>query len=209
MNTYSITRLLVMKKSVENELTTLLSSKESEISTVIKSTASQAEKDKLRAKQKSLLDRMTAAMRKRDLIATAIAESNAKTTVTINGVGFTVTAAIDRKNNIEKEKQLCNLLTKAGTAVQKQLDVSERQIENEVAQRAQILVGRDKAVTKEALDLVKASVEDTLKLEVVEPCDLLALVMEKRASIDSFMAEIDIALNESNATTKIELDLTV
>lgn len=64
-------------------------------------------------------------------------------------------------------------------------------------------------VTKEALDLVKASVEDVLKLEVIEPCDLYALVMAKRAVIDHFMEEIDIALNESNATTLVEVDLNV
>lgn len=54
---------------------------------------------------------------------------------------MTVTAAIDRKNNIEKEKQFCNLLTTAGKSVQKQLEYAERQMENEIKERAQILVG--------------------------------------------------------------------
>lgn len=206
---YSITRLLVMKKSLEKDLDGYLSSPASELTVTVKASTSHTDKEKLQAKQKAFLDRLTATFKKRDRIATAIAESNARTVVSVNGVNMTVTAAIDRKNNIEKEEQFCNLLTTAGKSVQKQLEYAERQMENEIKERAQILVGRDKAVTKEALDLVKASVEDLLKLEVIEPCDLYALVVAKRAVIDHFMEEIDIALNESNATTLVEVDLNV
>lgn len=206
---YSITRLLVMKKSVEKELNRLLDQKANSVSTVVKATMSASDKDKLKARQKAFLDSLTAAMTKRDMIATAIAESNAVTKVTVNGKEMTVTAAIDRKNNIDKEKLFCNLLSTAGTHNERMLERAERQIEEEASNRAQILAGRDKAVTKEALDLAKSSVEELYKMEVVEPCDIFKLALTKRTAIDAFMEEIDIALNESNATTMVELDLAV
>jgi hypothetical protein len=206
---YSITRLLVMKKSTEKELTRLLEHKPLHVSTTVKASVAHTEKEKIKSRQKAFLDTLMATLTKRDMIASAIAESNAATKVKVEGKEMTVTAAIDRKNNIDTEKAFCNLLVKASTANENTIERAERQIEEEASSRAQILAGRDKAVTKEALDIAKASVEELYKMEVVEPQDIYVLAITKRAEIDAFMEEIDVVLNESNATTKVTLNLTV
>jgi len=198
-----------MKKVEEKELDRLLSSPAASVATVAKVSMPTSDKDVLRNRQRAFLQSLESAIARRDKIAASITQSNAVTSLVVDGVPMTVAAAIDRKNNIEKEKAFCNLLSKASTAVTTAINSAERSIEEEASNRAQILAGRDKAVTKEALDLAKASVEDLYKLETIEPCDIFKLLIKKLESVDKFMAEVDIALNESNATTKIELDLVV
>ena len=206
---YSITRLLVLKKSVEKQLDTLLETQAANITTTVKASASSTEKTKMRTRQQSLIDQLDAAFKKRNIIAEAIANSNANTKVEVGGTTMTVTAAIDRKNNLNREKLYINLLGSALNRVTMDLTRAERAIEEEASSRAQILSGRDKVVTQEALSLAKSSVEDLYKLEVVEPVDIAKLIETKRKELDAFSEEIDIVLNESNATTLVELALGV
>lgn len=206
---YSITRLLVLKKSVEKQLDALLETRDSSITTTVKASVSSSEKAKMRTRQQSFLNQLDAAFKKRNIIAEAIANSNANTKVEVGGTTMTVTAAIDRKNNLNREKSYTNLLGSALNRVTLDLARSERAIEEEASSRAQILSGRDKVVTQEALSLAKSSVEDLYKLEVIEPVDIAKLIETKRKELDAFSEEIDIVLNESNATTLVELSLGV
>lgn len=209
MKAYSITRLLVMKKSVEKELERLLDNNSNVVSTTVKTSTSKEVKDALRKKQKAFLDKLNAAMSKRDKIASAISKSNAEAEVTVAGVKMTVAAAIDRKNNIEKEKRFCNLLSSAGVANERALARAEQTIEREASERAQTLSGRDKAPTAEVLKAATDAVKDLYAVEVIEPANVYKLAVEKREAIDLFLEDVDIALNESNATTMVELDLAV
>lgn len=206
MTKYSITRLLVKKRALENQL-------ESGISIVpllYKATAANYKAEQadnaIKAQQASV-DRYKSLLEKRAKIAGAIALSNATNIVTINNVSMTVAEAIDRKNNIDQEKSLYVALANAVSRLATQEANNDAEVSKQITQRITAVSGREADLTPAVIETIEASVRAQFKEKVAAMPHLDAKATALKESIDKFMEEVDVCLNESNATTMVELEL--
>jgi hypothetical protein len=62
---------------------------------------------------------------------------------------------------------------------------------------------------REFIESIRATVEDEYKLELVGISDAEKTIQKLVEDLDAFESEVDIVLNESNAATVLEVDLSV
>lgn len=213
MAEYSITRLLVMKATMAKQIEAALQavSTHSAWATVVRSsTTTEAQKQAVKAAQTSAHDKLKSLMSNHAKVAAAISKSNAVTKLTVAGVEMTVAEAIARRENIDTEKHIVAYMRSAIARRDKELEVASNAIDREVQNRLQHALGSDKGATHAAAIMasVTEAVRKDMAVEVVSfAANLDKLYEDKRDELDAFIADVDVALNESNALTKVELEL--
>lgn len=138
-------------------------------------------------------------------IKNAINRSNSATTVNISGKTMTVEEAITRKNTVAKQQEafLQNALdefTSQSRRVQQMNDKIETQAHEKVSE---ILQSKDTSASeyKEMLEQYIAKHQ----YELITPDKLEELIVSSFDKLQDFMNNVDYALSESNAVTKIEI----
>lgn len=152
---------------------------------------------------KANLQSVQALIEQRNALKGAIVRSNAVTTVEIAGVTRTVAEAIERKTSIALEQALLNTLRQQQA---QQVSVVERtnvQVAQRLDQLIQTAVGKDRQVSAADLAAITGPFEAQNKAEVLDPNDLTKVIESLAADIDAFLLEVDFALSEVNATTKV------
>lgn len=152
---------------------------------------------------KANLQSVQALIEQRNTLKGAIVRSNAVTTVEIAGVTRTVAEAIERKTSIALEQALLNALRQQQA---QQVSVVERtnvQVAQRLDQLIQTAVGKDRQVSAADLAAITGPFEAQNKAEVLDPNDLTKVIESLAADIDAFLLEVDFALSEVNATTKV------
>ena len=154
-------------------------------------------------------DKVTDLINRRKAIKKAIVLSNAKTTVKIADVEYTVAEAIAMKNHgIEFESMLINAIEKQYHQAQAEVN---RQNGNNLEERADQYVtamyGQKEGKTNAAdIDKVRKDFLEANSYEIVDPINVQDKVEALRQKIDAFMADVDSALSVSNALTKITIE---
>ena len=154
-------------------------------------------------------DKITDLINRRKAIKKAIVLSNAKTTVKIADVEYTVAEAIEMKNHgIEFESLLINAMDKQYQQAQAEVN---RQNGNNLEERADQYVtaiyGQKEGKTNSAdIDKVRKDFLEANSYEIVDPINVSEKVEALREKIDAFMAEVDSALSVSNALTEITIE---
>lgn len=154
-------------------------------------------------------DKVTDLINRRKAIKKAIVLSNAKTTVKIADVEYTVAEAIEMKNHgIELEALLINAMDKQYQQAQAEVN---RQNGNNLEERADQYVtaiyGQKEGKTNSAdIDKVRKDFLEANSYEIVDPINVQDKVEALRQKIDAFMADVDSALSVSNALTKITIE---
>ena len=154
-------------------------------------------------------DKVTDLINRRKAIKKAIVLSNAKTTVKIADVEYTVAEAIEMKNHgIELEALLINAMDKQYQQAQAEVN---RQNGNNLEERADQYVteiyGQKEGKTNSAdIDKVRKDFLEANSYEIVDPINVQDKVDALRQKIDAFMADVDSALSVSNALTKITIE---
>ena len=154
-------------------------------------------------------DKVTDLINRRKAIKKAIVLSNAKTTVKIADVEYTVAEAIEMKNHgIELEALLINAMDKQYQQAQAEVN---RQNGNNLEERADQYVtaiyGQKEGKTNSAdIDKVRKDFLEANSYEIVDPINVQDKVEALRQKIDAFMAEVDSALSVSNALTEITIE---
>lgn len=152
---------------------------------------------------KSSYDSITALIERRKQLKSAIVKSNAETKVLIGNIEYTVADAIERKQSIELDKMLLNLMQKqynnVVANVQKNNDLVEEKLNNLIAQS--LSSGVDKKDT--AMSGFAEAYRNDNQFEVVDPLVLKTKIDALREYIENFDSECDSTLSESNAVTKI------
>lgn len=147
---------------------------------------------------KDLLDR-------RNKLKCAIVSSNAITKVMIGEVEMTVAEAIERKNSISFEEQmvasLINQYNKHVTYVE-QLNVQANQRLNQLIETN---LTKDRKVSEEEFEAISKPFMAKNEAKVFDPIGVAALVEQMQKSIEDFKLNVDFALSEINATTKIDV----
>lgn len=154
-------------------------------------------------------DKVTDLINRRKAIKKAVVLSNAKTTVKIADVEYTVAEAIEMKNHgIEFEAMLINAMNNQYEMAQAEVN---RQNENNLEQRADQYVtaiyGQKEGKTNSAdIDKVRKDFLEANSYEIIDPINVPEKIEKLKNKIDNFMAEVDSALSVSNALTEITIE---
>ena len=143
-----------------------------------------------------------------EAIKRAISQSNASTTITVCGQTMTVAEAIYMMTHgIEAKKNLLETLRSQYVDAKKSVDrYNGTDLENKVNKFIDTVYGgKEKATGSEAL----TAIENFRKMnsyELVDPLDVLKQIRALEDWIDRFEAEVDGAIQVSNATHTIQIE---
>lgn len=146
-------------------------------------------------------------MRLRSDMKVAIAESNAKTIVTIAGKDYTVTHAIDKKNSIHLDQQLISRLKNDLSQGMRNVQSLNQQAEDKANKNVEIMLGSDKAKnkTEESQAMYEAMYEKN-KGVLVDAVGVEELLEQMDIDVKDFLDSVDTQLVISNSTTYIEVE---
>lgn len=154
-------------------------------------------------------DKVTDLINRRKAIKKAVVLSNAKTTVKIADVEYTVAEAIEMKNHgIELEALLINAMDKQYQQAQAEVNRQNGDnLEERADQYVTAIYGQKEGKTNSAdIDKVRKDFLEANSYEIVDPINVPEKVEALRQQIDDFMADVDSALSVSNALTEITIE---
>lgn len=154
-------------------------------------------------------DKITDLINRRKAIKKAVVLSNAKTTVKIADVEYTVAEAIEMKNHgIELEALLINAMDKQYQQAQAEVNRQNGyNLEERADQYVTAIYGQKEGKTNSAdIDKVRKDFLEANSYEIVDPINVPEKAEALRQKIDAFMADVDSALSVSNALTEITIE---
>ncbi|MEY2363215.1 hypothetical protein R6U76_19920 [Lysinibacillus capsici] len=143
----------------------------------------------------------------RNKIKALVVQSNANTKVLVGKEEMTVAEAIERKQSIQYEKNLLEVIQhqhrSAINTIAKENDALPAKLETYLIN---ILGNKDKQSSEE----VKLHTETFMKrneFEIIDPLNVKQQIEKLSNRIEEFESEVDAILSESNATTFIEVQV--
>jgi hypothetical protein len=138
-------------------------------------------------------------------LKTAIVKSNAATQVEIAGQIMTVAEAIERKSSIELEKDLLNSLMTQRTTAHAAVERLSTELTRRTDEHLDKLYGRDRKTDDEDVRVVNDALEAKSKPALLDENKIDDVIAKLAESLSAFTLEVDYALSEINAVTKIEV----
>jgi hypothetical protein len=135
----------------------------------------------------------------------AIVQSNAVTRVTIGEHSYTVADAVERKRNIQMEKEFLQVLQSQYQAVKEQMEAHQLQEQARVDRLLQAELGKDSKTNVETIQSLTETFLAQNKAEIVDPLGLAERIGTLNRSIEEFETKVDWVLSESNGRTMITL----
>ncbi|MFK5707626.1 hypothetical protein [Lysinibacillus boronitolerans] len=152
-------------------------------------------------------DKVVGLISYRNNIKALVVQSNANTKVLVGKEEMTVAEAIERKQSIQYEKNLLEVIQHqhrlAINTVAKENDALPAKLETYLIN---ILGNKDKQSPEE----VKLHTETFMKrneFEIIDPLNIKQQIEKLSNRIEEFESEVDAVLSESNATTFIEVQV--
>lgn len=142
---------------------------------------------------------------RRKKIKEAIVESNAKTMVTIAGKTMTVASAIERKESIIYEQQLLDAMERQYNAAIAKMNTENEKVNVNLNNLLNTSFGKEgkQKVTEDEITAISKPYLEQNQWVITDPLKLGEKIRELKKDIESFLAEVDFVLSESNAITKI------
>lgn len=161
-------------------------------------------KDEMRSSYQSVVDIINTV----EAIKKAVSEANAKNTVVVCGKEMTVAQAIYMMQyGVETKKSLLSVLRSQYASAKNSTERYNRDVEQRADKFVETMYGsKEKATGQEAI----ASREGYIKqntYEVVDPIGIMDEIKSLEAWINEFEAEVDSAIQVSNATHTIVIDI--
>ncbi|WP_342504421.1 hypothetical protein [Lysinibacillus sp. FSL L8-0126] len=151
-------------------------------------------------------DKVVGLISYRNKIKALVVQSNASTKVIVGKEEMTVAEAIERKQSIQYEKNLLEIMQhqyrSTINTVAKENDALPAKLETYLIN---ILGNKD----KQSPDEVKLHTETFMKrneYEIIDPLNVKKQIESLSIRIEEFESEVDAVLSESNATTFIEVE---
>jgi len=157
--------------------------------------------EKAKSSMQSILD----LIERRKKVKSAILISNANVKVKIGGVEYAVIEAIDRKKSIEYEQALLSHMRIQMVNDKNQIEKQKPQLENSVQELIKNNLGDDRKPDKEDYDAISKPFLEANELNLLDPCNVPEKIEKLDEEIDTFIAEVDLCLTESNSVTYIEV----
>ena len=161
------------------------------------------EVDFRRAAEESF-EMLNSLIRRRDLIKNLILESNLTARVTIDGREMTVAAAIEFKNTIEYKARLLDVLKRQRRAVISEEEAHKVRLQAKIDENIKIICGKEKPDAT-VIATVTEGITKSDPIEVFDPLNLEQTIKALEDEVQNFRANVDFALSESNAITKITI----
>lgn len=159
--------------------------------------------DEFIERAKSAFDSYRALLNRYNAIKAAVNRSNATTIIKVAGKEMTVAEAIERQRNIiHEELFLEKLKSDYNTAVRLQ-EIKNREAETKLEAYLNSL--KEANLEPAELEAATAVFMKQFRADLVHPEDLKKQIEALEEDINSFKAEVNYALNRSNATTMIEV----
>lgn len=161
-------------------------------------------KEEFDSSVKSSFQSITDLIERKKLIKSAIVESNAKTIVVINKKEMTVADAIERKNNIEYEKDLLDEMKNQLRRAVSNMESRNQEVDMKLNKLLETMLGSDNAknVDKETNEFAVSYRNDN-EYEIIDPLGIDLVIKKFEEEIENFESEVDYVLSESNTITKI------
>lgn len=156
-------------------------------------------------------DSVSTLINRRNAIKRAVSKSNASTTVTINGKGYTVAEAIEMKNyGMDYYNQLLRCFRNQYANTVTNMETENARADIAATDYAKNGTNSDKnaltADTLKEMENLRKSYYDSHKTEIVDPLKLSDKIKELEEMISAFTSEVDGVLAVSNANTLIEIE---
>lgn len=161
-------------------------------------------KENFEKNAKAEFDSITDLIDRRNNIKTAILVSNATTKVKVDGKEFVVIEAIERKRAILHDQRLLARLREDFSFITKLMDKNEAELKENILKMLQQSVSDDRLRDKGDYEKLAAPFREDNELKLIDPLGIRKKIEEYDETIDRFITDVDYALSESNATTKIE-----
>lgn len=140
-------------------------------------------------------------------IKSKIVLSNASTYIQVGEHTYTVAEAIERKNSIQYDKDLLSRMESMRLRALAMAERENEKVEDRALDILKTLAGKDSKNVKVQDDsLAKTYIEDN-SYTVLDPLNTTEEAFRLDREIDIFLSNVDFALSESNAITKITLSL--
>lgn len=202
--TVTVTRALAQVKSLQDRITRATNQPFVSTSTGGKHETGKSIED-VSKQLAANLQSVQALIAERNKIKTAIVKSNAATDVTIGGVVMTVAQAIERKGSIELEKTLLVHMRHQLNQALAKVERTNVNMQQRLDTMIQTTLGKDRKLDAGDLEALTGPFEKANKGALVDPTDLSKEIEKLEASISAFDEEVDYALSEVNAVTRIDV----
>ncbi len=142
---------------------------------------------------------------RRNLIKSAIVNSNANTEVTIGSKKMTVAEAIERKNSIQYDIQLLNKLKRDYNNALARFEKENERVKDRLDNLLETNFGREGKAKSEEIDAISKPFLEQNEAKLVDTINIKKVIEQMEYEIDEFLNNVDFALTEINTTTKINI----
>lgn len=166
-------------------------------------------KDEFSSEAKANLESVTALIKRRRSIKSAIVQSNASTVIEVAGQKLTVAEAIEMKDSIELESNLLDNLRRDLSRTKQVLEQEQQRYDAELKARIEVYLGKD--ALKDAnlageVDAITKQFEKSNLPTLHDPANIEKFIEDELKKVEDFRNNIDILLLESNVATMIEVE---
>lgn len=205
MTQISITRALAEIKILSDRIATAASA--GMVSVVVdgKSVDSGKPTQEVEAILKANLQQAQDLIKRREVLKSAIVVSNAKTNVTIGSQEMTVAEAIERKQSVAFQQQLLQALKTQLMRANAKVNQTNTEVEARADALVQTAVGRDRKVEQAEIDAIVKPFRAKNEASIADPNKVADVIATMENEISDFVLNVDFALSEVNAVTKIDV----
>lgn len=162
--------------------------------------------EEFKAVAESHYDSITKLIDRKSLIKRAIVDSNAKTQVTIGDEKMSVADAITKKESIKQTLSLIDRMRSVKMSAEVDMIDNNNKIEANAIRIAEAALSKDnvKIGDDDAGDIINPYLKAN-RVKMFDPIDSEKKIEELESKVDTFLANVDAVLSESNAITLIEV----
>lgn len=133
----------------------------------------------------------------------ALVLSNARTMVNIGNLEYTVAEAIEKKTSISLKKTVLTEFRRQKAQLDTELSNSRTNLNLSLDKFIEQNLGKDRKTNKDDFDNIAQPYIDANEMKAIDPIGVAGVIENLENEIETFEADVDIALSESNAKTLI------
>ena len=206
-DTITLTRALVELKTLEKRIRKKLSTLDVvAVKVGTKLPARLKSEDEYSRDVKAAYQSIQDMTRRKERIKNALVLANAKTEVTVAGNKMTIAEAIERKTQVELEKDMIKKLRLKLAKAEKEADTHNELMKERLQKLLESTYGkRDTQVTGDDYERIRKPFMENNEAKLVDPLGLNARMKKLEEQIGKFADDVDVSLSIANATTTIEV----
>lgn len=150
-------------------------------------------------------DKVDSLIKRQTMIKTKIAESNATTKFTVDGVEMTVAEALIRKLNAAEHRNYLNTMRKQLINAEREIQSNDRDVQVTIEQRIATRFGSDAKPDKNDQESITNEVRGDLELSLCDPNNIVRDIDNEIDKLNNFMGAVDSEMVICNSRTEIEI----